>query len=112
MKPFAGDVLRGHLDLLVLATLERGGAHGFEVLHRLNREGRGAFAMKEGTLYPVLYRLEGRGFVSARWEKDDPRPKGPPRRVYSLTASGRRELQKRRKAWTTFVSVVGRLVEA
>src|SRR5262245_25124750 len=104
MKPIAGDVLRGHLELLVLATLERGEAHGFEVLQRLNREGRGAFAMKEGTLYPVLYRLEDRRFVKARWESEPIERKGPPRRLYSLTAGGKRELAKRRQAWTAFVN--------
>jgi PadR family transcriptional regulator PadR len=111
MKAFSGDMLRGHLELLVLATLERSEAHGFEVLQRLNREGRGAFAMKEGTLYPVLYRLENRRYVRARWESDAAPRKGPPRRLYSLTAAGTRELAKQRESWTSFVGVMDRLVE-
>lgn len=109
---FSGDQLRGHLDLLVLTTLERGEAHGFEILQRLNREGNGAFAMKEGTVYPVLYRLEERGHARARWEADDVPRKGPPRRLYSLTAAGKRELANQRAAWQTFVQVMERIVEA
>jgi PadR family transcriptional regulator PadR len=112
MKPLSGDVLRGHLDLLVLATLEPGEAHGFEILQRLNQEGRGAFAMKEGTLYPVLYRLEARRYARARWEPDEVPRKGPPRRLYSLTAAGKRELAKQRAAWRGFVQVMDRMVEA
>lgn len=112
MATLSGDILRGHIDALVLATLEKGEAHGFEIMQRLNAEGRGAFAMKEGTLYPVLYRLERRRCLAARWDRDDAPRKGPRRRLYRLTAKGRKELAVRRETWQTFVSVVGDIVEA
>ena len=51
-----GNLLRGHLDMLVLATVARAPAHGYEVLRRLEQDGCGLFHFKEGTVYPVLYR--------------------------------------------------------
>ncbi len=107
----AGDSLRGHLETMALASLERGEAHGFEILRRLEAEGRGALKLKEGTLYPALYRLEESGCVKAEWEKDNDR-RGPRRRIYRLTPKGRKELERRREGWRGFVGVMGRILEA
>jgi DNA-binding PadR family transcriptional regulator len=111
MIQFSNEILRGHLELLVLATLARGGAHGFEVMRRLNEEGRGAFAMKEGTLYPVLYRLERQGLIRGDWEPEDAPRKGPRRKQYVLTDKGQKALATRRDDWRAFVSLVGTIVE-
>jgi len=104
--------LRGHLDAMVLAALERGEAHGFEVLRRLEELGCGALALKEGTLYPVLYRLEAAALVRGEWEGDSAGRRGPRRRIYRLTDKGKRDLARRREDWTHFVSVVGRILRA
>ncbi|MBI2421517.1 MAG: helix-turn-helix transcriptional regulator [Candidatus Hydrogenedentes bacterium] len=111
MNPLSGDMLRGHLEGLVLATLEAGEAHGYEVMQRLNAEARGVFHMREGALYPVLYRLEQKGMLATRWEKDDAPRKGPKRRLYRLTAKGTRDLAARRTQWKLFVSTVGPMLE-
>ena len=63
MKPIHGDKLRGHLETLILSVLERGEAHGLEILHRLDQAGCGLLHLKEGSLYPALYRLEEAGKV-------------------------------------------------
>ena len=97
---------------MVLSVLERGQAHGFEVLKRLESEGCGALSLKEGTLYPALYRLEKSGLVRARWEGEEAERRGPRRRIYELTQGGRRELTHRREGWQHFVSIIGRIVEA
>lgn len=112
MSEISGDSLRGHLETMVLAVLDRGAAHGFEILRRLEEEGMGALKLKEGTLYPALYRLEEAGHVKAEWETGEEKRRGPRRRIYKLTAAGRRELASRREGWRQFVSIIGRIVEA
>lgn len=97
---------------MVLSLLERGEAHGFEILRRLRQRGCGALDLKEGTLYPVLYRLERAGVVRARWEADTKGRRGPRRRIYRLAKSGKRDLDSRRQQWRDFVSIIGGIVEA
>jgi PadR family transcriptional regulator, regulatory protein PadR len=112
MQRIEGDTLRGHLEGMVLASLERGEAHGFEVLRRLEEQGYGALSLKEGTLYPVLYRLEEAGLVRAAWEDESNGRRGPRRRIYQLTEKGARELARRREAWLHFVTIVGGILGA
>jgi len=97
---------------MVLATLAHGDAHGFEILTRLEDRGRGLLRLREGTLYPALYRLEDAGLIRGEWEDNAMRGRGPRRRIYSLTAKGRRELSARRSQWREFVTIVGNIVEA
>src|SRR5436305_1164084 len=106
MPPITGDNLRGHLEPLILSALARGDAHGFEILKRLEAAGHGALKLKEGSLYPALYRLEAAGLVKAAWEADSPRP-GPRRRMYRLTSKGHKRLHAARDEWQTFVRVIG-----
>ncbi|HEV2688352.1 MAG TPA: helix-turn-helix transcriptional regulator, partial [Bryobacteraceae bacterium] len=65
MSSIGGDALRGHLEDLVLGALRQGDAHGFEILKRLQNAGSGALRLKEGSLYPALYRLEAAALVKA-----------------------------------------------
>jgi DNA-binding PadR family transcriptional regulator len=111
MQKIEGDTLRGHLEGMVLAALARGEAHGFEVLRRLEEQGCGALSLKEGTLYPVLYRLEEAGLLRAEWEADSGR-RGPRRRIYHLTDKGRHDLARHREAWAQFVTIVGGILGA
>lgn len=97
---------------MVLSALDRGEAHGFEVLRRLEELGCGSLTLKEGTLYPVLYRLEAAGLVKGEWEDDTEGRRGPRRRIYRLTEKGRLDLARRREDWTHFVSVIGRILGA
>jgi PadR family transcriptional regulator, regulatory protein PadR len=112
MGNISGDALRGHLETMVLSALERGETHGFDILRRLEAAGCGALRLKEGTLYPVLYRLENAGLLRGVWESADSGRRGPRRRVYHLTKKGTRQLALGREGWKTFVSVIGRIVEA
>ncbi len=108
----SGDKLRGHLETMVLSVLERADAHGFEIMRRLEEAGCGYLRLKEGTLYPALYRLEEAGYVTARWEDGASRHRGPRRRIYTLTKKGMRELANRRAGWVNFVKIVGSIVAA
>jgi DNA-binding PadR family transcriptional regulator len=105
--PIQGDQLRGHLETMVLSVLEAGDAHGFEILKRLDQRGCGLLRLKEGTVYPVLYRLEKLGLVTARWEESTSNRRGPRRRIYKLNAKGKRHLAAGRESWQQIVSVVG-----
>jgi PadR family transcriptional regulator PadR len=112
MTSIRGDALRGHLEMLVLSALRRGEAHGFEILKRLEEAAAGALTLKEGSLYPALYRLEAAKLVKAAWEKGDTGRRGPRRRIYCLTAQGRHRLEEARGEFKQFVSVIGGILGA
>ena len=107
MSGIEGDHLRGHLETLILAALERGEAHGLEVLRRLEVGGCGLLRLKEGSLYPALYRLEASGHVEADWEQGTHGRRGARRRIYRLTPKGGKRLKAARGEFQQFVSVVG-----
>jgi PadR family transcriptional regulator, regulatory protein PadR len=96
------EVLKGHVDLLILATLRSGPLHGYGIVEKLRDESEGAFELAEGTVYPALYRLERGGLLSSRWT----RAEGRRRRVYRLTRRGRAELDRERKEWKSFANAV------
>ena len=111
MEPIGGNTLRGHLESLILSSLERGEAHGFEIWRRLEAAGSGALRLKEGSLYPALYRLEAAGQVRAAWEDATDR-RGPRRRIYRITPKGTRRLAAARAEWQLFVSTIGGILGA
>lgn len=100
------EVLKGHLDLLLLAAIAREPAHGYAVIEALRESSGGAFDLAEGTVYPALYRLEGGGLLSSSWTTAT----GRRRRVYRLTALGRRRLASYRKEWGEFSGAVKAVV--
>ncbi len=112
MEPIEGDKLRGHLETMVLSVLERGEAHGLEILRRLDEAGCGLLHLKEGSLYPALYRLEEAGKVQAVWEEEPHGRRGARRRIYHLTSKGKRQLAKGREEWANFVRVLGAIMGA
>jgi PadR family transcriptional regulator, regulatory protein PadR len=96
------DVVRGHLDLLLLSALEAGPAHGYALIERLREQSNGALDFPEGTIYPALHRLERRGTLKSAWNEAAARR----RRVYELTSRGRAELARQRVAWRDFARAV------
>jgi len=112
MEPIQGDRIRGHLETMILAVLARGEAHGLEILHRLDEAGCGLLRLKEGSLYPALYRLEEAGQIAGAWEESPRGRRGARRRIYRLTSKGKRELAKGRQQWASFVRVIGAIVGA
>jgi DNA-binding PadR family transcriptional regulator len=112
MGAISGDKLRGHLEMLILATLERGEAHGLEILRRLEVGGCGLLKLKEGSLYPALYRLEEAKEITAVWEREQHGRRGARARIYRLTAKGHRRLARGRDEWQTFVVTLGGILGA
>src|SRR5438105_3410628 len=106
MDAINGDKLRGHLEAMILSALEQGETHGLEILHRLEAAGCGLLRLKEGSLYPALYRLEEAGAVKAVWESEPHGRRGARRRIYQLTTKGQRKLDAARVEWQQFVRVL------
>jgi len=101
------ETLKGHLDLLLLAAVQPGPAHGYAIAETLRVRSSGTFDLPEGTLYPALHRLERAGLLSSRWSEVN----GRRRRVYQLTRKGQQALAKRHDEWHDFVLAVQAVVE-
>jgi PadR family transcriptional regulator PadR len=101
------ELRRGSLELIVLHLLESGEAYGYEIVSKLTAETDGALEVTDGTLYPVLYRLERAAWVAVRWETP---PRGVPRKYYRLTDAGRQELMRLTHDWTAFAAAMTKLL--
>jgi len=112
MKPIDPNHVRGHLDDLILAALERQAGHGWDICRRLEQSSGAALVVKEGSVYPALYRLERERLIAGRWEDGQSERRGPRRRVYRLTARGKKQLAAARGEWLDFVTVMGALLGA
>lgn len=112
MREITGDKLRGHLETLILSSLEQGVVHGLEIVKRVDSAGSGALKLKEGSLYPALYRLEQAGLVKGKWEGEGSGRRGARRRLYRLTRKGNRQLAEGRQEWADFVTVMSCILGA
>ncbi len=101
------ETLKGHLDGLLLASLEPGPRHGYAIMEALRTGSGGQFDLPTGTIYPALRRLERAGLVHGTWAEAG----GRRRRVYELTAAGRRALAAERGTWRDFAAAVTALLE-
>ncbi|PYV23312.1 MAG: PadR family transcriptional regulator [Acidobacteria bacterium] len=95
-------------ELLILSLVEARPRHGYEISKLIEQRSGGAVRFYVASLYPLLYRLEKRGWLQGRWvEKVGQRR----RRYYRLTSEGRRVLASQRRGWQTFVEAINRIVE-
>src|SRR5256885_15260473 len=94
-----GEMLKGHLEMIVLAALAAGPAHGYAIIQEIRSRSGGAFDLPEGTVYPVLHRLEAAGLLASKWTSGET---GRKRRVYSLTRRGNHALAEQRAGWDRF----------
>jgi PadR family transcriptional regulator, regulatory protein PadR len=101
------ELLKGHLDALLLALLEEGPLHGYAIIERLRLRSGDLFDLPEGTVYPALYRLERAGSISSTRAVVD----GRSRRVYRLARHGRAVLDSSRRDWARFAGAVGGILE-
>ena len=106
---FLQQLKKGVLEMLVLEAVCGGPTYGYELLGRLKDRSDGLFALKEGTLYPILYRLEDDGFVIASWSAGQGRT--APKKIYTATEAGRTEAQRRRGVWRQFAQTVDGFAE-
>jgi len=108
MDPQA-QILPGTLDLLILKAVSLGELHGYGVLLRIEQISGGALLIEQGALYPALYRLVRRGWLTARWGTSENNRKA---KFYALTAKGRRQLQAEEQSWNRLAAAMGAALQA
>ncbi len=102
------ELKRGSAELLILSLVEARPRHGYEMSKLIESRSEGAVRFNVASLYPLLYRLEKRGWIEGRWvDKAEQRR----RRYYRLTAQGKKVLRAQRSAWQTFVAAINRITE-
>jgi PadR family transcriptional regulator PadR len=102
------DVLRGHLDALLLAVLDGRKLHGYAIIEALQVRTDGVLDLPTGTVYPALRRLERAGYLDSEWDVVS----GRKRRTYKLTRAGQKSLAAERTEWREFTAVIGGVLEA
>ena len=100
------EVLKGHLDPILLAALESQPLHGYAIMETLRVRSRASFDLPTGTVYPALHRLERSGLVRSEWSTVS----GRRRRTYRLTEAGHRTLRDERASWRQFSRTVSNLI--
>jgi transcriptional regulator len=102
------ELKKGSAELLVLALLDERARHGYEIGKLIAERSGGRLQFHVASLYPLLYRLERRGWILGRWlEKAGQRR----RRYYRLTPEGRKVLARRRRGWRAFVEAIERVTQ-
>jgi len=100
------ELKKGSAELLILSLVESRARHGYEISKLIEERSAGTLRFNVASLYPLLYRLEKRGWLQGRWvEKEGQRR----RRYYRLTAQGRQVLASQRRGWDTFVEAIRRI---
>jgi len=102
--PPTSDLLQGTLDLLILRTLALEPMHGWGVAQRIQQVSKDALQIGQGSLYPALHRLEYRGWIRADWGSSENNRKA---KFYSLTATGKAQLQAELKDWERLTTAIG-----
>lgn len=103
------DLLQGTLDMLILKAVSLGPLHGYGILLRIQQLSSDALQIPQGSLYPALYRLEERGWISSEEGVSENRRKA---RFYTLTTAGRRQLKAETEQWGRLSAVIGQVLAA
>lgn len=101
---FSQQLKKGILEMLVLKLICDAPNYGYELLNQLKEQSNQMFLLKEGTLYPILYRLEDEGLITASWQTGTGR--AAPKKIYEATAAGRQENLRRQQIWHAFENTV------
>ncbi|TAN24525.1 MAG: PadR family transcriptional regulator [Acidobacteria bacterium] len=103
------QLLPGTLDLLILKAVSLEPQHGYGILVRIGQISAGALRIEQGALYPALYRLVRRGWLTARWGVSDNNQRA---KFYALTATGRKRLREETADWEQLVEAMGAVLRA
>jgi len=106
---YSKELLKGAADTLVLSAFADGEKYGYAVVKELERRSEGYFCLKEGTLYPILHRLEKQGLLAAHWVTT---PSGSERRYYALTAKGKKAAIAYEKQWHHLTGAMGAILRS
>src|SRR5262245_58361428 len=102
------DLVQGTLDLLILKTVSLEPKHGWAIAKRIQQISGKVLQVQQGSLYPALHRLEQRGWIKAKWTESET---GRQAKFYSLTAAGRRQLEKEAAHWTRLSAAINLVVQ-
>ena len=103
------DLLQGTLDMLILKVVALGPTHGYAIAQRLQQMSRDVLQVQQGSLYPALHRLEKRGWVRAEWAASET---GRDARFYTLTRTGRKQLDEQSENWDRLSAAVSGILGA
>ena len=106
-KGFDRELKRGTLEMILLKLLSEHRMYGYELITTLEKRGGAPFQLKEGTIYPVLYRLENAALIESTWEALE---RGVPRKYYQLTQAGLDRLTELISDWSEFSTAVSRII--
>jgi PadR family transcriptional regulator PadR len=104
-RMFHRELKKGSAELLILSLVDDRARHGYDLCQLIERRSGGALQFKAASLYPLLYRLERRGWIKGRWVENG----GRRRRCYRITPDGRRVLAAQREGWKAFVAAIKRI---
>ena len=102
-------LLQGTLDMLILQALSLGPLHGYGVIQRIRQMSEELLVVEQGALYPALYRIEQKGWVSAKWGVNET---GRKARFYTLTKAGRKQLVVQEASWDLLALAIGKIRQA
>jgi PadR family transcriptional regulator PadR len=100
------EMKKGSAELLILSLVETRARHGYEIGKLIEARSKGALKFKVGSLYPLLYRLEKRGWIAGHWVE---KPGENRRRCYKLTKEGKQVLKAQRSLWQSFVAAINQV---
>ena len=103
------DLLQGTLDMLVLKALSLGPLHGYGIIQRIRQLSDEMLSVEQGSLYPALYRIEQRGWISSKWSTNET---GRKAKFYSLTRSGRKQLSVEEQSWDLLALAIAKMRQA
>ena len=102
------DLLQGTLDMLVLKTLSRRAMNGYSVAKWIQQTTEDALQLEEGTLYPALYRMERKGWITSEWGQSENNRRA---RYYSLTSAGRKQVQTETRSWADVSTAIDKVMQ-
>ena len=103
------DLLQGTLDMLILKALSLGPLHGYGVIQRIRQLSEEMLSVEQGSLYPALYRIEQKGWVTSRWETNET---GRRAKFYTLTRAGRKQLEAEEASWDRLSLAIAKVRQA
>lgn len=108
-KDQKADLLQGTLDMLILKAVSLGPLHGYGIIQRIHQMSGGMLEVEQGSLYPALYRIEQRGWVSSKWDVNET---GRRAKFYTLTKEGKSQLEAEEASWDRLVLAIAKMRQA
>lgn len=109
MKGQKADLLQGTLDMLILKAVSLGPLHGYGIIQRIHQMSDEMLAVEQGSVYPALYRIEQRGWVSSKWDLNET---GRRAKFYTLTKAGKSQLEAEEAGWDRLVLAISKMRQA